>query len=634
MAELLVLGAVAALGMLKLNEREYEEEPETCLERRPEPVRPPRSAEHLFGKGQQVSYGRLDAYPGAHMAPSNYQAAQNDFARRADVMTAHQIPRGDNFHPATGGVVKGYVPGLKQTNEHFQRKERCGSPFVPFFKKSANAYNDKLSQSRLELFSGSDPVTVNFSKSNNAGVPADVGPIWDPQPDREPAKPIHQMRDRVAPSALQTGVNPVEQQWVGPGVGIDPNQISGGDGFQPMMRILPDNVNAYKMNSLESRIIPGANRIANPTTGATGVAVNKPKLLVQRASQKGYAAKPQAPAPYADNMHALKQTMRQNAGTNQARDHMAPVLEAPGTRLDISARQPRSRNTNTEAAYRSGREAPQNSAMEYQNVPGGYALERVTLRGDRQGREAGEHAFGQLSYANGTAAYSGIGHQQRTTGRSLDCSYDSSRQGVGQDATAGGMGQAMMQRGNEGNGAYRSQRGMGESETHFNPAGSRIGGGSVPLDASHVRPTNRTADSERSYCYSGAAPSAEGFGSMVRSQQEVRTPIVRRSETDRMAGGAHNRSVLNAAQMGEGTKSRSDSDARAIRVRAPMSSTQDCNRVACGGAELAKLTEVTQTKMLGEVESSRARDLAIAQNQLADNPYHQSIACAFGQSSS
>lgn len=79
---------------------------------------------------------------------------------------------------------------------------------------------------------------------------------------------------RFVPSKFQSGVIPVEQVRVGRGVGVGPDVLAAG-GFHPMVRIMPENVGAYKLNPLEARATQGNSRISKGPLKCAKVAINR-----------------------------------------------------------------------------------------------------------------------------------------------------------------------------------------------------------------------------------------------------------------------------------------------------------------------------------------------------------------------
>lgn len=643
MAELLIVGAVAALGMYTMaddSREEVEPTPRECNIPEGE-LKTPESARFLYDRSRAPPGSRLNSYPGAFQQPSNYEMAQKDFARRADLMSAAQLPASSGYATAaTGGVVKGHVPGLRASKERMVRRERRGCPMVPFFRRGQNSYSEKLSERRLEAFSGSDPVAIAFDRTQQ-GAPTEAEGMFVPTPDRQPAQEIVQLRDRYPTSTYLNKTKPFEPTRVGPGIGVAADATVGNDGFHPMLRILPDNVGAYKLNQLQQRINAGANPIAKAAPKYAEVPANRPVLLVENKVRPAVVAgAPKAAVPRPDDAQNIRMTNRAYAGEQTAglgataRSH---ILTGP-SRSDQTSRDAKHRNVGSEALYATGLNTLNLSAQNQAN-PGGYltTVESASVRGSG-GRGLREHvngevAFGQV-YANKSVGYTPPGRVSRVTGREVDnLIRDADPRlppdfGVGISARAGGTAAASMARDGpvrETNCTQRSDRG---SQVRFNPARSKIAMGATPVDTCTYKQTNRSADAYGDTSFVGN-PSNSRAGARVDSQA-ISLAKRRVSEIDRTTGG--NRGWVTTTtdgQMGEETRQRSDSDSMATNMRVPVSDIGACKQLACSGADLAAMSEATQTAIVGELVNSRAADLSLAQKQLAGNIYNHDIGCEF-----
>ncbi|GAQ89726.1 hypothetical protein KFL_005560050 [Klebsormidium nitens] len=585
---------------------------------------------------------RLDAAPLATgKEPSSYSMGQKDFARRADLMSAAQLPACSGYaSAATGGVVKGHVPGLRASKERMVRQERRGCPMVPFFRRAQNAYSEKLSERRLETFSGTDPLQVGFDRSQQ-GPPTEAEGMFDPTPDRRPAQQVVQLRDRVATSTYLNKTKPFEPTKVGPGIGISADATVGNDGFHPMLRILLDNVGAYKLNQLPQRIHAGANPIAKAAPKYAEIPMKRPALLVEnRVRPAIVAGAPKAAVPRPDDAKNIRRTNRAYAGEQTAglgataRSH---ILTGP-CRSEEMSRVAKCRNVESEALYASGLNTLNLSAQNQVN-PGGYlaTVEGKSVRGSG-GRGLREHANGEVAfgqvYASERVGYTPPGSISRVTGREVDNlvrdadSRPPADYGVGISARAGGIAPASMARDGPVREANSTQRSDCGSQLRFNPARSKIAMGATPVDSCSYKQTNRSADAYGNASFVGN-PSDARAGARVDSQA-ISLARNRVSEVDRTTGG--NRgwvTTTTEGQMGEETRRRSDSDAMARNMRIPASDSGACRQVACSGADLAAMTEQTQTAIVGELANPRATDLSLAQRQLAGNIYNHDIGCSF-----
>lgn len=643
MAELLIVGAVAASGMYTMaddSREDVEPSPKTCTSQKDD-LQPPESARFLYDRSRAPPGSRLNSYPGAFQEPSNYGMAQRDYARRADLMSAAQLPASSGYaNAATGGVVRGHVPGLRASKECMVRRERRGDPMVPFFRRSQNAYSEKLSERRLETFSGSDPVAIAFDRTQQ-GAPTEVEGMFVPTPDRQPAQEVVQLRDRYPTSTYLNKTKPFEPTWVGPGIGVSPDATVGNDGYHPMLRILPDNVGAYKLNQLQQRINAGANPIAKPASKYAEVPANRPKLLVEnRVWPAIIAGAPKAAVPRPGDAQNIRMTNRAYAGEQMvglgatARSH---ILTGP-SRSDQTSRDAKHRNVGPEAMYAAGLNTLNLSAQN-QVDPGGYlaTLDGKSVRG-RGGRGLREHANGEVAFgqlnANKNVGYTPPGQISRVTGREVDNLIRDANGGfapefgVGISARAGGTAPASMARDGPVRESNTTQRSDYGSHLRFNPAGSKIAMGATPVDSCSFKQTNRSADAYGDTSFVGN-PSNPRAGARVDSQA-MSLAKNRVSEVDWTTGG--NRgwvTTMTDGQLGEETRQRSDSDVIARNTRTPMSDARECRQIACSGVDSAAMSESTQTAIVGELVNSRAADLSLAQRQLAGNIYNHDIGCAF-----
>lgn len=125
--------------------------------------------------------------------------------------------------------------------------------FRPFFtsEKSQNT-NDDFKNRRLGTFTGVDNVDYHKKQEVRAAPPvknlSHINGVTF-QPDMERYK-------HYTASCRNHNVNPVEKQYVGPGLGIDPSVPAEG-GFHQEFRILPDNVNGYRKNTFGGEIVHG-----------------------------------------------------------------------------------------------------------------------------------------------------------------------------------------------------------------------------------------------------------------------------------------------------------------------------------------------------------------------------------------
>ena len=73
--------------------------------------------------------------------------------------------------------------------------------------------------------------------------------------------PVSDFRNRPYVSGKMNNLSPVQQELVGPGLGVGPNTPAYG-GYQQLYQVRPNNVGAYKLTTL-----PGRSGPANDITG-------------------------------------------------------------------------------------------------------------------------------------------------------------------------------------------------------------------------------------------------------------------------------------------------------------------------------------------------------------------------------
>lgn len=161
----------------------------------------------------------------------------------------------------TGGVRR--APPLPPKNAHpYKNDARATNPNVvdtPFY--AARSYGgdpgnyDSFAQNRMETFTGTSDVTFQHKR--------ECENRFEPQKDLShingaPLSIQGNRADRYSPAVTNQmhGVAPVERQYVGPGLNIDPSKPATG-GFHDTFRILPNNVGGYKKNNFGGRVVAG-----------------------------------------------------------------------------------------------------------------------------------------------------------------------------------------------------------------------------------------------------------------------------------------------------------------------------------------------------------------------------------------
>lgn len=126
MGELLVLGLLLAIAFLNLSKRVKSAESDGGMSRRQRC----QSVNHSLSlnpmRAIEVTNGLMSDYPGVYKRPGYYAENLRNFERRADAMSLACMPLQEGFHAATGGVVKGYVPGLKRATDVIGSRRMTG----------------------------------------------------------------------------------------------------------------------------------------------------------------------------------------------------------------------------------------------------------------------------------------------------------------------------------------------------------------------------------------------------------------------------------------------------------------------------------------------------------------------------
>lgn len=184
-----------------------------------------------------------------------------------------------SLEPHLTGVVGGVVnPNTK-----------LGEGPQPFFASAKKQHtNNALKQRRMEMFTGA--VDINSSEtgtySRKKEVPNMFKPEWNAAPvtfsGHSAGTPIGiDQAARYVPSMRQNNVLPTQQVRVGPGVGVGAG-VPAADGFHPMLRVMPQNVNEHRLNPLPGTLVVGASGVANGTLKPVLVTEHPPRYWEQR----------------------------------------------------------------------------------------------------------------------------------------------------------------------------------------------------------------------------------------------------------------------------------------------------------------------------------------------------------------
>ena len=117
------------------------------------------------------------------------------------------------------------------------------------------------------------PAGTGFMQKQAVGSFADVSPTSGRNPH---GQPVYNYANRQDVSGKMNSVQPVEKQQIGPGLGLAASQLPAYGGFQQMYRVMPNNVNGYKLNTLPGRSGPAMSTVPKATL-ASKVTHGKPE---------------------------------------------------------------------------------------------------------------------------------------------------------------------------------------------------------------------------------------------------------------------------------------------------------------------------------------------------------------------
>lgn len=153
----------------------------------------------------------------------------------------------------TGVVAPNAPPGARQ----------------PFFRSAKSQHtNNDIKQRRMEMFTGA--VGADTSQTGTwrkkTEVPSMFKPEWTASAVTSSGKTAGTPYgiDQAAhyfPSIKLNGLSPTQQVLVGPGVGVG-TDVPAADGFHPMLRVMPKNVNEYRKNNLPGALVVGGSTVA------------------------------------------------------------------------------------------------------------------------------------------------------------------------------------------------------------------------------------------------------------------------------------------------------------------------------------------------------------------------------------
>ena len=165
----------------------------------------------------------------------------------------------------------------------------------PFFRSARGQNTNDGMKNRLhDLFTGS--TLFDKSQTGTYQHKVEAPSLFKPVPQAvsssgSAGNPVCLDRQMPVPSMLQNNVLPTEQIRVGPGVGLGA-EVTAADGFHPQLRIMPQNVNEYRINQLETRVIAGGARNSMRPVDPNQTVNRPPRVwdINRRPPEQGMAA--------------------------------------------------------------------------------------------------------------------------------------------------------------------------------------------------------------------------------------------------------------------------------------------------------------------------------------------------------
>ena len=140
---------------------------------------------------------------------------------------------------------------------------------LPYFGSARKQHtNADFKQRRMELFTGA--TNMNSSETGTWQKKREVQAMFKPEwtagavnsSGRTAGTPYGaDQSGRFLPSIRQNNVLPAQQVKVGRGLGVGVN-VPAADGFHPMLRIMPKNLNEHRLNNLPGGVVHGASAVA------------------------------------------------------------------------------------------------------------------------------------------------------------------------------------------------------------------------------------------------------------------------------------------------------------------------------------------------------------------------------------
>jgi hypothetical protein len=144
---------------------------------------------------------------------------------------------------------------------------------TPYFTsaKSQNT-NSEFKDRKLDTYTGKDEDMFAKHKSEQSPLfHMDTGKTYV---HGEPSKDTERIKEYQESLHLSQFKNnnilPFDQKKIGRGLGLAPDESVGG-GFHDFLRVMPDNVNGYRKNNFENRVISGKSTVDNRTIQPNGM---------------------------------------------------------------------------------------------------------------------------------------------------------------------------------------------------------------------------------------------------------------------------------------------------------------------------------------------------------------------------
>lgn len=151
---------------------------------------------------------------------------------------------------ALGGIV--FAGRTLSNTERYEEKPQP----QPFFGNNINTPTDDGASGQLDIRAGQ--YTLPIQEQKHKHEVASFGVIAKDAGRNPSGQSVYNFYDRQPITTKSNNVQPMEKQYVGPGLGLNP-EVPAYGGFQQLYRPMPNNVGAYKLTTL-----PGRSGPANP----------------------------------------------------------------------------------------------------------------------------------------------------------------------------------------------------------------------------------------------------------------------------------------------------------------------------------------------------------------------------------